>query len=64
MEPLEIENPHALVARKSPCSHEGNKWGLKQDASRVSQEQTAQLLLAFQQRRRRKLEVSIDLPFP
>ncbi|MBN2121260.1 MAG: hypothetical protein JW734_09450 [Candidatus Omnitrophica bacterium] len=40
------------------------KWGLKQDASRVSQPQTIQLLITSYNRRKSRLEVSIDLPFP
>lgn len=39
-------------------------WGLKQDASRVSQPQTIQLLIASYNRKKVRLEVSLDLPFP
>jgi len=40
------------------------QWGLKQDASRVSQPQTIQLLITSYNRRKVRLEVSLDLPFP
>jgi hypothetical protein len=39
-------------------------WGLKQDASRVSQPQTIQLLITSYNRKKVRLEVSLDLPFP
>jgi len=41
-----------------------NYWGLKQDTSRVSQPHTVQLLVTFYRRRKVRLEVSLDLPFP
>jgi hypothetical protein len=39
-------------------------WGLRQDTSRNPQVHTVQLLIAFHRRRKTRLEVSIDLPFP
>jgi len=49
----------------TPCGSQGRPvWGLKQDASRNPQPHTVQLLVAFHRRRKVRLEVSLDLPFP
>jgi hypothetical protein len=39
-------------------------WGLKQDTRRNTQPHTVQLVIAFYRRRKARLEVSLDLPFP
>jgi len=39
-------------------------WGLKGDARQSTQEHTAQLVIAFYRRKKRRLEVSLDQSFP
>ena len=45
-------------------AREGYYWGLKRDSSRVTEPHTVQLLVSFYHRRKARLEVSLDLPFP
>jgi hypothetical protein len=45
-------------------AREGYYWGLKQDTRRNTQPHTVQLVIAFYRRRKARLEVSLDLPFP
>ena len=40
------------------------RWGLKADARQSTQVHTVQLVIAFYRRRKKRLEVSLDLPFP
>ncbi|MBL8676697.1 MAG: recombinase family protein, partial [Alphaproteobacteria bacterium] len=55
-----IRKPFSRWAKGQSCL----LWGARQDTSRVTQLHTVQLLVNFHHRRKTRLEVSIDLPFP
>jgi hypothetical protein len=53
-----------VLPSKSSPKRKIKFWGLKHDPSRVSQPQTVQLLITSYNRKKVRLEVSLDLPFP
>lgn len=59
-----IKVPKILLALSESKFAFDKFWGLKQDTRRSTEPNTVQLVIAFYRRRKARLEVSLDLPFP